>query len=52
MTQLRCSGETTGIKGDEYALSTLADHCPKCPARFVNNVYVTDGISHILPGLC
>lgn len=35
-------------KGDEYALNTLAVHCPKCPAKFVNNVRVRDGISRAL----
>ena len=37
-------------KGDEYALNMLAVHCPKCPAKFVNNVYVRDGISRTLAG--
>lgn len=35
-------------KGDEYALNMLAAHCPKCPARFVNNVHVRDSISRTL----
>lgn len=35
-------------KGDEYALNALAVHCPKCPAKFVNNVRVGDGISRAL----
>lgn len=35
-------------KGDEYALNMLAAHCPKCPARFVNNVHVRDCISRTL----
>lgn len=35
-------------KGDEYALNMLAVHCPKCPAKFVNNVCVRDGISRAL----
>lgn len=38
-------------KGDEYALNILAVHCPKCPAKFVNNVYVRDGISRTLAAL-
>lgn len=37
-------------KGDEYALNMLAVHCPKCPAKFVNNIYVRDGISCTLAG--
>ena len=37
-------------KGDEYALNMLAVHCPKCPAKFVNNIYVRDGISRTLAG--
>lgn len=35
-------------KGDEYALNVLADHCRKCPAKFVNNISVTEGISRAL----
>lgn len=38
-------------KGDEYALNMLAVHCPKCPAKFVNNIYVRDGISRTLAAL-
>lgn len=35
-------------KGDEYALNMLAVHCPKCPAKFVNNIRVRDSISRTL----
>lgn len=37
-------------KGDEYALNILAVHCLKCPAKFVNNIYVRAGISCTLAG--
>lgn len=37
-------------KGDEYALEMLAVHSPKCPVKFVNNIYARDGISRTLAG--
>ena len=49
--QFWCSGKTSRIKGKNMHYCTLADHCYKCPAKFVNNIYVTGSISHILVGL-
>lgn len=39
-------------KGDENALNILTVHCPKCPARFVNNIHVRDSISRTLKKPC